>query len=564
MLICHRPTEFAFASVISTCGGDGDCGRQVHALALKSCGGTDEAWNVYEAMGFRNLVSWNFMITGFQVCGCGNRALEIFSQMHFGGIRFDRATLVNIFSCLCGMGDGLECCFQLQCLTTKTGFISEIEVATGLVKAYSSLGGEVSDCYRIFLELDGRQDVVSWTGIIAVFAEWGPEEAFLFQQFLRECLAPDRHMFSIVLKACAGLATERHALTVQSHVLKVGFEDDIVLANALIHTCARCGSVALSKQAFDKMGSRDIVSWNSMLKAYAMHGQGKEALQLFSRMDAQPDGATFVALISACSHAGMVEKGAKIFEAMSNNHGIVPQLDHYACMVDILGQAGRIYEAKELIDKMPMEPDSMVWCALLGGCRKHGETKFAKLAAVKLKELDPNNSLGYVVMSNIFSTNGRFNEARLIRREMEGKTVRKEPGFSWIEVGNQVHEFASGGQQHLEKEAMCARLEELVRQLKDLGYVPQISLALHDIENEHKEEQLYYHSEKMALVFALMNAGSICCSGNIIKIMKNIRICIDCHNYMKLTSELVNMEIVVRDSNHFHHFKAKVCSCNDY
>ena len=584
MLVWHRPTEFAFASVISACGGDGDCGRQVHALALKtsfdscvfvgnalimmycrSCGGADEAWSVYESMEFPNLVSWNSMIAGFQVCGYGNRALELFSQMHFSGVRFDRATLVSILSCLCEMGDGLEYCFRLQCLIIKTGFISEIEVATAMVKAYSSLGGEVSDCYKIFLELDGRQDVISWTGIIAAYAERDPEEAILlFRQFLRECLAPDRHMFSIVLKACAGLATEWHALAVQSHVLKVGFEDDTVLANALIHACARCGSIALSKQAFDTMISRDTVSWNSMLKAYAMHGQGKEAFQLFSQMDAQPDGATFVALLSACSHAGMVEEGTKIFETMSNNHGIVPQLDHYACMVDILGRAGRISEAKELIDKMPMEPDSVVWSALLGGCRKHGETKLAKLAAAKLKELDPNNSLGYVLMSNIFSTDGCFNEAGLIRKEMEGKTARKEPGLSWIEIGNHVHEFASGGQQHPEREAIFSKLEKLVRRLKDFGYVPQISLALHDIEDEHKEEQLYYHSEKLALVFALMNLGNRCYSGNIIKIMKNIRICVDCHNFMKLVSELVDMEIVVRDSNRFHHFKAKVCSCNDY
>ena len=415
------------------------------------------------------------------------------------------------------------------------------------------------------MELDGRQDVVSWTGIIAAFAERDPEEALLlFPQLLQECLASDCHMFSIVLKACVGLATEQHASIVQSYVLKVGLEDDTVLANALIHAYARRGSVALSKQAFDKMGAPDTVSWYSMLKAYAMNGQGKEALQLFSRMDAQPDGATFVAILSACSHAGMVGEGTKIFETMSNNHGIVPQLDHYACMVDILGRAGQISEAKDLIGKMPMKPDSVVWIALLGGCRKHGETKLAKLAAVKLKELDPNNSLGYVLMSNIFCTDGRFNEARLIRREMEGKIVRKEPGLSWIEVGNQVHEFASGGQQHPEKEAICARLEELVRRLKDLGYVPQISLALHDIEDEHKEEQLYYHSEKLALAFALMNVGSICCSGNTIKIMKNIRICVDCHNVMKLASELVDMEIVVRESNRFHHFKAKVCSCNDY
>ena len=225
-------------------------------------------------------------------------------------------------------------------------------------------------------------------------------------------------MFSIVLKACAGLATERHALAVQSHVLKVEFEDDTVVANALIHACARYGSIALSKQAFDEMGSRDTVFWNSMLKAYAMHGRGKEALQLFSRMDAQPDGATFVALLSACSHAGIVEEGTKIIETMANNHGIVPQLDHYACMVDVLGLVGWISKAKELIHKMQMEPDSVVWSAFFGGCRKHGETKLAKLAAAKLKELDPNNSSGYVLMSHIFSTDGHFNEAGLIREHM--------------------------------------------------------------------------------------------------------------------------------------------------
>ncbi|WJZ91243.1 hypothetical protein VitviT2T_010335 [Vitis vinifera] len=402
MLIWHRPMEFAFGRVISACGGDDDYRRQ----------SVYKAWSVYEAMGFRNLVSWNFMIAGF------------------------------------------------QCLTIKIGFISEIEVATALVKAYSRLGGEVSDCYRIFLELDGHQDVVSWTAIIAVFAEWDPEEALLlFRQFLRQCLAPDHHMFSIVLKTYAGLATEQHALTVQSHVLKVGFEEDTVLANALIHACARCGSIALSKQAFDKMGSHDIVYWNSMLKAYAMHGQGKEVLQLFSRMDAQPDGTTFVVLLLACSYAGMVEERTKIFETMSNNHGIAPQPDHYTCMVDILGRAGRISEVKELIVKMLMEPDPVVWSALLGGCRKHGETKLAKLAAVKVKELDPNNSLGYILMSNIFCTDGHFNEARLISREMEGKTVRKEPGLSWIEVVNLLHEFVSRGQQHPEREAICARHE---------------------------------------------------------------------------------------------------------
>uniref|UniRef100_A0A5B7BH60 DYW domain-containing protein n=1 Tax=Davidia involucrata TaxID=16924 RepID=A0A5B7BH60_DAVIN len=489
--------------------------------------------------------------------------------MHRDGIGFDRATLLSVFSSLCGFSNdngvdlSLKCCFQLHCLTIKTGFISEIGVATALVKAYSNLGGEVADCYSIFLETSGRRDVVSWTGIITTFAERDPGEAiFLFCQLRQEGLAPDRYTFSIVLKACACLVTERHALAVHSQLIRAGFENDTVLANALIHAYARCGSIELSKQVFDEMVLRDTVSWNSMLKAYALHGQADEALQFFVQMDVQPDATTFVALLSACSHAGAVEEGTKIFETMFENYGISPQLDHFACMVDILGRAGKILEAEKLIRKMPMEPDSVVWSALLGACRKHGETQLANLAATKLKELDPENSLGYVVMSNIYCSAGSYKEAGLVRKEMKGLGVRKKPGLSWTEIGNRVHEFASGGQRHPQGEAIRANLEELVGQLKVLGYVPETSLALHDVEEEHKEEQLYYHSEKLALVFALMNTRSGC--GGVIRIIKNIRICLDCHNFMKLASELVKREIVVRDSNRFHHFKKGLCSCNDY
>ncbi|KAJ6379552.1 hypothetical protein OIU76_016236 [Salix suchowensis] len=211
-----------------------------------------------------------------------------------------------------------------------------------------------------------------------------------------------------------------------------------------------------------------------------------------------------------------------------------------------------------------MKPDSVVWSALLNSCRKHGETQLAKLAADKLKELEPGNSLGYVQISNIYCSGGSYNEAGLIRKEMDGSRVRKEPGLSWIEIENRVHEFASGGRRHPQREAIYAKLYSLIGQLKGVGYVPETSLALQDIEEEHKQEQLYHHSEKLALVFALMNEGSLRGGGAVIRIVKNIRICVDCHNFMKLASDLLQKEIVVRDSNRFHHFKNRMCSCNDY
>lgn len=353
-------------------------------------------------------------------------------------------------------------------------------------------------------------------------------------------------------------------MAVHSQVIKAGFEGDTVLANALIHAYARCGNIALTKQVFDEMEFRDLVSWNSMLKAHALHGKAREALQLFWQMNLQPDPTTFVALLSACSHAELVDEGIIIFDSMVGKYGIVPQLDHYACMVDILGRSGRVLEAAELINRMPMKPDSVVWSTLLGSCRKHGKTSLAKLAADKLKELEPGNSLGYVQMSNIYSSSGNFNKAGLIRIEMKGSSVRKEPGLSWVEIGNQVHEFASGGRCHPEREVIFRHLEGFVGQLKEIGYVPETSLALHDIEEEQKEEQLYCHSEKLALAFAVMNERSLCYGGRVIRINKNIRICVDCHNFMKLASDMLKKEIVVRDANRFHHFKGGVCSCNDY
>ncbi|KAK7307939.1 hypothetical protein VNO77_41436 [Canavalia gladiata] len=597
-LLAHfRPNEFAFASLLSACEGrDIKCGMQVHAVALKmsldagvyvanalitmyskSSGSSrgydqtaDDAWTMFKSMEFRNLISWNSMIAGFQFCGLGDKAICLFRHMYCNGIGFDRATLLSVFSSLnqCAFDDiniHLRKCFQLHCLTIKSGLISEIEVITALIKSYADLGGHISDCYRIFLDTSGQQDIVSWTAIISVFAEQDPEQSFLlFRQLHHENFLPDWYTFSVALKACAYYVTEQHATAVHSQVIKKGFQEDTVLCNALIHAYARCGSLALSEQVFNEMHYRDLVSWNSMLKSYAIHGQAKDALELFQQMNISPDSATFVALLSACSHVGLVDEGVKLFNSMSDDHSIVPQLDHYSCMVDIYGRAGRILEAEELIHKMPMEPDSVIWSSLLGSCRKHGETRLAQIAADKFKELEPKNSLGYVQMSNIYSSGGNFIEAGQIRKEMRDSKVRKEPGLSWVEIGKQVHEFASGGQHHPQRGVILSRLEILIGQLKEMGYAPDLSLALKDTEMEHKEDQLFHHSEKLALVFAIMNEGRLPCGGNVIKIMKNIRICVDCHNFMKLTSYLLQKEIVVRDSNRFHHFKYATCSCSDY
>ncbi|CAH9110080.1 unnamed protein product [Cuscuta europaea] len=592
MLALHKPNDFVYASLLSTC--DGFRGRQVHTHTLKTgyntfvhvanaligmyskkfemsvCNDGNEPWMIFSDMEFRNLVSWNSMIAGFHKSGQGDKAMRFFIMMHSDGMGFDRATLVTVFSVLCKVLDdlswSLKFCSQLHCISLKTGFVLDVEVVTALIKAYSSfLEGNIGDCYMLFLEVRGCGDIILWTEIMATFSQKEPEVAlFLFSQLHREGLVPDAFAFSVALKACAGFVTERHASMLHCQCKKSGFTDYLVLQNALIHAYGRCGSITEARQVFDEMSLRDTVSWNSILKTYAFHGKQKEALELFENIDVEFDATTFVALLSACSHTGMVEEGTRIFNSMSAKYGIAPQLDHYACIVDLLGRAGKIFQAEKIVREMPMKPDCVVWSALLAGCRKHGEYQLATIAASNLKELDRRNSLGYVLMSNIYFSSNDLDEACLLRKQMIEAGVRKEPGLSWTEIGGRIHEFASGGQRHNLGETIRASLQDLVKQMKKLGYTPMTTLVLHDIEEEHKEEQLYYHSEKLALMFVLMHSDDPHYKSGVIRIMKNIRICLDCHNFMKLASGLVQKQIVVRDSNRFHHFTSGACSCNEY
>ncbi|KAG0456172.1 hypothetical protein HPP92_023960 [Vanilla planifolia] len=238
--------------------------------------------------------------------------------------------------------------------------------------------GDLHECYDVFVAVN-KHDIVSWTGIMTSCSEEEPAEAvFMFCQLRREGFEPDRHTFSIVVKACAGFATEKHSMALHSLVLKSGYGTDTVLCNALIHAYARCGNIKLAICIFNEMKLRDQVSWNSIIKAYAAHGKGKEALGVFQHMDFPPDSATFVGILTACSHCGYVNEGRRIFKEMSEVYGIAPQRDHFACMVDILGRAGKLLEAKELIDQMPIEADHVVWRRYWGMQEAWGEYYWGK------------------------------------------------------------------------------------------------------------------------------------------------------------------------------------------
>lgn len=267
-----------------------------------------------------------------------------------------------------------------------------------------------------------------------------------------------------------------------------------------------------------------------------------------------------VGVLAACSHSGLVEKGISYFYSMHHDFGVTAKPEHYTCMIDLLGRAGRLAEAHDLMKDMPFEPDSTMWGALLGASRIHRNPELGRSAAEKIFELEPENAGMYVLLSNIYASSGKWRDARKMRVMMEERGVKKVPGFSWIEVQNKVHTFSAGDCVHPEKEKIYAFLEDLDMRMKKAGYVSATDMVLHDVEEEEKEHMLKYHSEKLAVAYGILNIPP----GRPIRVIKNLRVCGDCHNAFKYISAIEGRLIILRDSNRFHHFRGGSCSCGDY
>jgi hypothetical protein len=261
-----------------------------------------------------------------------------------------------------------------------------------------------------------------------------------------------------------------------------------------------------------------------------------------------------------CTHAGLVDDGRRYFNSMSRDFSVTPTIEHYGCMVDLLARAGFLDEAHNLIKGMPMKANVIVWGSLLGGCRLHRETQLAEHVLKQLIELEPWNSGHYVLLSNIYSASHRWDEAEKIRSTVNEKGMQKLPGYSWVEVDGVIHEFLVGDTSHPLSQKIYDKLESLFKDLKEAGYTPTTEFVLFDVEEEEKEHFLGCHSEKLAVAFALISTGA----KDVIRVVKNLRLCGDCHEAIKLISKVTGREIVIRDNNRFHCFRDGACSCRDY
>ncbi|XP_049932871.1 pentatricopeptide repeat-containing protein At4g32450, mitochondrial-like [Nymphaea colorata] len=357
-----------------------------------------------------------------------------------------------------------------------------------------------------------------------------------------------------LLKACGDEKFLEGAKAVHDHMVRSWPSIEVKVYNRIIDAYSKCGSMDDAYQVFEKMPERNLTTWDKMITGLAQNGLGEDAIDLFNqfkKMGLKPDGFMFIGVFAACASLFAVDEGMLHFESLGNEYGIVPSMEHYVAIVDMLGKAGHIEEALEFIENMPVEPTVHVWEALMNLCRVHGYTELGDRCAELVGQLDPSR-LTEQSKSGLVPV-----KASDLKKEKEAK---RKASQNLLESRTRVHEYRAGDTSHPEKDRIYAQLRALSGPMKESGYLPDTRFVLHDIDQEAKEEALLYHSERLALAYGLLSSPA--CSP--IRIIKNLRICGDCHSALKIASKIVGRELIVRDAKRFHHFKDGVCSCRDY
>ncbi|BBG96228.1 Pentatricopeptide repeat superfamily protein [Prunus dulcis] len=423
---------------------------------------------------------------------------------------------------------------------------------------------QIGAAEKLFEEMPER-DVISWSTMISGYLQNGRLEEGLecFKQMREKGMRLNEATLVSVLSASAQLGLLEHGRLVHSLVESLNFPLTVSLGTALIDMYAKCGCIEQSKLLFKNMPKKDIWTWNVMICGLASHGLGKEALALFQRFIDEgfhPVNVTFIGVLGACSRAGLVSEGRRHFKLMTEKYSILPEMEHYGCMVDMLGRAGFLDEAVQLIEKMTVPPDPVLWATLLGACKIHGSIELGEKIGKKLLKLDPTHDGHYVQLASIYAKARKWEDVIRVRRLLVEQKTNKAAGWSLIEAQGTVHKFVAGDREHERSLEIYKMLEKIGIRIAESGYSPNVSSVLHDIGEEEKENAIKEHSERLAMAFGLLVTGA----GDCIRIVKNLRVCEDCHEVSKIISKVFEREIIVRDGSRFHHFKDGKCSCLDY
>ncbi|XP_059632111.1 pentatricopeptide repeat-containing protein At4g14050, mitochondrial [Cornus florida] len=559
------------------------------------CGLIEDANQLFDEISQRDLVSWASILTAHNQANLPHRTLSIFPNMlSLDGLQPDHFVFASLTKACASLGS-LRIGKQVHARFVLSPFSDDDVVKSSLVDMY--VKGGLPDDARLVFDSIGWRNSISWTAMISGYARNGrkseavellrsmPEknlfswtalisglvqcghwiDAFkLFIEMRREGVyIADPFILSTVVGASANLAALELGKQIHCLVVALGYESSLFVSNGLVDMYAKCSDVMVAKNIFDTMCQRDVVSWTSIIVGMAQHGRAEDALSLYDEMiltGLKPNEVTFVGLIYACSHVGLVSKGRGLFKSMVDDYGLSPSLQHYTCVLDLFSRSGHLDEAENLLNTMPFKPDEASWAALLCACKRHGNTQMGIRIANHLLNIEPVEPSTYILLSNTYAGAAMWENVSKVRKLMASMEFRREPGYSCIDLGKESQVFCAGEIYHTMKDEIFGLLKELDVEMRKRGYVPDTSSVLHDMEEHEKEKQLFWHSERLAVAYGLLKAVP----GTVLRIVKNLRVCGDCHTVLKFISSIVEREIIVRDASRFHHFKDGRCSCCDF
>lgn len=490
--ICSLRDKVSFNTMIAGYCESGQIMKAKELFDMMGCKG-----------GSRDLISWNSMISGYADNAMFDEAIGLLLDlMEKGEVEPDSFTLGSALGACANKGS-LSLGRSIHSYCVVRGLQSNLFVGGALVSMYSqchdlesaekvmqkvrdrdivvwnSLLSGYARCNQLEsiqsvlqrMKNDGFEpDVYTWNGIIAGYVENGHHELALqlFSQLQSSNSRADIYTVGIVIPACSRLATVERGKQVHAYAIRCGFEKDSYIRAALVDMYAKCGNMKYAKTVHDRTRNHNLVTQNAMLNAYAMHGYGEEGIAFFREMLARgskPDNVTFLAVLSSCVHAGSVENGQEFFDLMEN-YGVAPNLKHYTCMVDLYSRVGKLKQAYGMIERMAMDPDPVIWGALLGGCIIHGEVEIGEKAAHELKRLDLGNSGHYVMLANLYASTGKWGKLRRIRQRMKDEQLHKIPGCSWIEDRDETHVFMAWDKSHKRAREIYEILDNLTAQMR--------------------------------------------------------------------------------------------------
>ncbi|KAF8390504.1 hypothetical protein HHK36_025031 [Tetracentron sinense] len=577
-----EPDKYTFPCILKACSRLQALkeGEEIHAQIVKfgfgthgfventlihmyaNCGKVEVARRVFDDMSKRGVITWNSMFAGYTKSGNWDEVVKLFHKMQESGVVFDEVTMICVLTACGRLGD-LELGEWINEYIDMNGLKGNLNLITSLVDMYAKCG-RLDTARRLFDEMP-RRDVVAWSAMISGCSQSGQcrEALALFHEMQKVKVDPNEITMVSVLSACAVLGALETGKWVHFFIKKKKMKLTVTLGTALMDFYAKCGSIENSLEVFEQMPLKNVLSWTVLIQGLASNGEGRKALEFFSLMrgkNIEPNDVTFIGVLSACSHTGLVDDGRNFFVSMTIEFGIEPRIEHYGCMVDILGRAGMIEEAYQFIKNMPIKPNAIIWRTLLASCRVHKNIEIAEESLQHLVRLEPTHSGDYILLSNTYASLGRWEDALRVRSQMKEKGIKKTPGCSLIELDGVIHEFFAEDNSHPHLKEIYNATENMMKRIKSAGYVPNTAEARLDAEEDDKEASVSHHSEKLAIAFGLIRTSP----GITIRISKNLRVCTDCHTATKMISKVFNREIVVRDRNRFHHFKEGSCSCNDF